>query len=194
MVWQGLVILGGLNAGDKVTVDNLMKLRPGAPVAPATPERGGQPGHGRHVWHEWYVRHVGKPGHLRDTMSKFFINRPIFASVISIIIVIAGLVASQVLPIAQYPQIAPPTVLITATYPGASAETPGANVAAPIEEQLNGVENMVYFNVVGQCQRYGDHHRHLRGSAPTSTWRRSTSITGQGRWNRACRKKCGAMA
>src|SRR5574343_1007666 len=78
-------------------------------------------------------------------MAKFFINRPIFASVISIIIVIAGLVASQVLPIAQYPQIAPPTVLITATYPGASADTLSKTVAAPIEEQLNGVENMVYF-------------------------------------------------
>ena len=78
-------------------------------------------------------------------MSKFFINRPIFASVISIIIVIAGLVASRVLPIAQYPQIAPPTVLITAAYPGASAETLARTVAAPIEEQLNGVENMLYF-------------------------------------------------
>ena len=78
-------------------------------------------------------------------MSKFFINRPMFASVISIIIVIAGLVASQVLPIAQYPQIAPPTVLITATYPGASAETLAKTVAAPIEEQLNGVEGLSYF-------------------------------------------------
>ncbi len=78
-------------------------------------------------------------------MSKFFINRPIFASVVSIIIVIAGLVASQVLPIAQYPQISPPTVMITATYPGASAETLARTVAAPLEEQLNGVENLSYF-------------------------------------------------
>ncbi|CAK0751512.1 multidrug efflux pump RND permease AcrB [Gammaproteobacteria bacterium] len=78
-------------------------------------------------------------------MSQFFIHRPIFASVIAIIIIIAGLVASQVLPIAQYPQIAPPTVLITATYPGASAETLARTVAAPIEEQLNGVEGLSYF-------------------------------------------------
>ena len=78
-------------------------------------------------------------------MSRFFINRPIFASVISIIIVIAGLVASRVLPIAQYPEIAPPTVLITAAYPGASADTIAKTVAAPIEEQLNGVEGLSYF-------------------------------------------------
>lgn len=79
-------------------------------------------------------------------MSKFFIGRPIFAAVISIIIVIAGLVALRVLPIAQYPQIAPPTVIITAAYPGASAETLAKTVAAPIEEQLNGVEGLLYFN------------------------------------------------
>ena len=79
-------------------------------------------------------------------MSRFFIHRPIFASVLSIIIVIAGIVAARVLPIAQYPQIAPPTVLITATYPGASAETLARTVAAPLEEQLNGVEGLSYFS------------------------------------------------
>ncbi len=79
-------------------------------------------------------------------MSRFFINRPIFASVISIIIVIAGLMAARALPIAQYPEITPPTVVITASYPGASAETLAKTVAAPIEEQLSGVENLLYFN------------------------------------------------
>jgi multidrug efflux pump len=80
------------------------------------------------------------------SFSEFFINRPIFAGVISIIITLAGLIASQVLPIAQYPEIAPPTVVITANYPGASADTLARTVAAPIEEQLSGVENLIYFN------------------------------------------------
>ena len=78
--------------------------------------------------------------------SQFFINRPIFAGVIAIIITLAGLIASQVLPVAQYPEIAPPTVVITANYPGASAETLALTVAAPIEEQLSGVENLIYFS------------------------------------------------
>jgi multidrug efflux pump len=79
-------------------------------------------------------------------MTRFFITRPIFASVLSIIIVLAGLAAAIELPIAQYPQIAPPTVIVTATYPGASAETLSKTVAAPIEEQLSGVEGLLYFN------------------------------------------------
>jgi multidrug efflux pump len=79
-------------------------------------------------------------------MTKFFITRPIFASVLSIIIVLAGLAAAFKLPITQYPEIAPPTVLITATYPGASADTLSKTVAAPIEEQLSGVEGLLYFN------------------------------------------------
>ncbi|MBK8162291.1 MAG: multidrug efflux RND transporter permease subunit [Gammaproteobacteria bacterium] len=79
-------------------------------------------------------------------MSRFFIERPIFATVLAIIIVLAGLVAANILPIAQYPEIAPPTVTISASYPGASAETLAKTVAAPIEEQLSGVEDLLYFN------------------------------------------------
>ncbi|MBS1221878.1 MAG: acrB [Proteobacteria bacterium] len=79
-------------------------------------------------------------------MSQFFIHRPIFASVISIIFVIAGLMAALVLPVAQYPDISPPTVVITANFPGAAAETLIKTVAAPIEEQLSGVEGLSYFS------------------------------------------------
>jgi hydrophobe/amphiphile efflux-1 (HAE1) family protein len=79
-------------------------------------------------------------------MSRFFIHRPVFAGVIAIIIVLAGIVASQLLAVAQYPEIAPPTVLITTTYPGASADTLSKTVAAPIEEQLAGVDRLSYFN------------------------------------------------
>ena len=77
-------------------------------------------------------------------ISKFFIDRPVFASVLSIVIVLAGLVAMRVLPISQYPQIVPPEVIVSATYPGATAETIAATVAAPLEQQINGVERMIY--------------------------------------------------
>src|SRR5205085_30247 len=87
----------------------------------------------------------GSGGHGGETMiSKFFIDRPVFASVISIIIVIGGLLAMRILPISQYPEIIPPEVSVSATYPGASAETIAATVAAPLEQQINGVEKMLY--------------------------------------------------
>jgi len=78
--------------------------------------------------------------------SRFFINRPIFSAVIAIIITLAGIVSWRVLPVAQYPEIAPPTVTVTASYPGASAETLARTVAAPIEEQLSGIENLLYYS------------------------------------------------
>jgi HAE1 family hydrophobic/amphiphilic exporter-1 len=76
----------------------------------------------------------------------FFIERPIFAAVLSILIVIVGAIAYPTLPISQYPQIAPPTVVVSATYPGATAETLADTVAVPIEQQINGVENMIYMS------------------------------------------------
>jgi len=79
-------------------------------------------------------------------MSRFFIHRPVFAGVIAILIVLAGTVAAFILPLAQYPEIAPPTVTITTNYPGASAETIARTVAAPIEEQLSGVERLSFFS------------------------------------------------
>jgi hydrophobe/amphiphile efflux-1 (HAE1) family protein len=74
----------------------------------------------------------------------FFVDRPIFASVISIVLMIVGGVALLALPIAQYPDIAPPTIVVAATYPGANAETIAETVAAPIEQEINGVEGMIY--------------------------------------------------
>ncbi len=79
-------------------------------------------------------------------LSRFFIERPVFATVLSVVIVLAGLVSALILPVAQYPEISPPTVTVTATFPGASAETLARTVAAPIEEQLSGIEGMLYFN------------------------------------------------
>src|SRR5712691_2204323 len=77
-------------------------------------------------------------------VSHFFIDRPIFASVLSIVFVILGAVAYARLPVAQYPEIAPPIINVTGQYPGASAEVVATSVVAPIEEQINGVENMIY--------------------------------------------------
>ncbi|MBM3527004.1 MAG: multidrug efflux RND transporter permease subunit [Alphaproteobacteria bacterium] len=77
-------------------------------------------------------------------ISHFFIDRPIFATVVSVVFVILGAVAFARLPIAQYPEIAPPVINVTGQYPGASAETVATTVVAPIEEQINGVENMLY--------------------------------------------------
>src|SRR3974390_2990111 len=86
-------------------------------------------------------------------LARFFVDRPVFSTVISVVIVLAGLVAVFTLPITQHPDVTPPPVRVTASYPGANANTVRDTVAAPIEEQVSGVEGMMYMS--SRCTNNG---------------------------------------
>src|SRR6201996_1421072 len=76
--------------------------------------------------------------------SKFFIDRPIFAAVLSIVILVAGLISMPLLPVSEYPEVVPPTVVVKATFPGANPKVIAETVASPLEQSINGVEGMLY--------------------------------------------------
>jgi Cu/Ag efflux pump CusA len=121
----------------------------------------------------------------------FFIERPIFASVLSIVIIILGGVAFARLPVAQYPEIAPPVINVSGQYPGASAETVAETVVAPIEQQINGVEGMLYISSNSTAAFRSPSP--LR-SAPTSTSRRCRCRTASRSPSLACRSRCSRSA
>ncbi len=134
------VIKNGLAGDDRVIVNGLMRARPGGKVTPQAEARPAAAGEVRREQAAMKISH-------------FFIDRPIFASVVSIVFVILGRCRSPRLPVAQYPEIAPPIINVTGQYPGASADTVAATVVAPIEEQINGVENMLYMSSNSTARR-----------------------------------------
>src|SRR5262245_48333561 len=101
----------------------------------------------------WWLRRSGPSRHRHRPrpaaemgFSRFFIDRPIFAAVLSIVTMILGGIAYVSLPVAQYPDVVPPTIVVRASYPGAPPEVIAATVATPIEQEVNGVEDMLYMS------------------------------------------------
>src|SRR6266403_459845 len=107
----------------------------------------------------------------RSAMVNFFIHRPVFASVIAVIMILTGLIAYSLLPVAQFPDITPPQVVVTATYPGASSQVVANTVTTPLEQQINGVPGMAYMPMKGidQLSYWAARNRNANTIARTNT-------------------------
>ena len=148
------LVTEGLKAGEQVIVEGLQKVRPGALVNP--------------------VPLPGRPApssRRQGPVAQFFIDRPIFAWVIGILVMLGGALSIFSLPVSQYPAIAPPTISVNATYPGASARTLEDTVTQVIEQRMNGLDHLRYMASVVRLvgQRPGDAHlrrRHRSGHRP----------------------------
>lgn len=124
--------------------------------------------------------------------SRFFIDRPIFSVVISILIVLAGLLAMRVLPIAQYPEIAPPVVTVRAVYPGASATVLEQTVAAPLENAINGIEDMMYMSSTSASN--GVLEIQVTFEIGSDVDKAALNVNNRVKPRHGCRKKCAARA
>ena len=130
-VGQDYIVTDGVKAGERVIVEGIQKARPGSIVSPTDQPASAE---------------TARREKRRVAMAKFFIHRPVFAIVISLIILIAGGMSIFTLPIAQYPQISPPTVEVEINYPGANSETVEQSIATNVEAEVNGAENMIYMS------------------------------------------------
>ena len=119
-------------------------------------------------------------------MVGFFTQRPIFASALAIIMVMAGAICYVLLPVSQFPDITPPQVVVSATYPGASAQVVADTVTTPLEQQINGVEGMTYMSSTSSNDGSSNDHDHVQRRLPAGDRRPWTSRIASRRPPRPC--------